>query len=354
MGVNVSLREERIFAWHRIPKSSRTVLISTLIIIVFLTPNLAEGYESTWYKIDLDSEEHYNDALIDSNGDAWIFGDNGIIVFGEELTNWSLIETVTSEDLLTAYSNENLVVAAGTNGTVIYKTTQSEQWLDVSINSEENINSISLNSNDEIVIVTEESSIKIYKESSWLEINSFTSDDLFDITFENERGLISGSSGLILGSEDNGYTWEQRETPVLVSQSDIISIGFYKSNRAYAITSDGMILKSTQEALTTTVGYSWNIKEIESENYSTTLDVNLTSIEILSTTKIILTGKNGYVALSKDGGNIVTPQLLPDGYSDQNINDVAMETAFRGIIVGDNGMIFYTENGGKITQLVLK
>ena len=122
MGVNVLLREERIFAWHRIPKSSRTVLISTLIIIVFLTPNLAEGYESTWYKIDLDSEEHYNDALIDSNGDAWIFGDNGIIVFGEELTNWSLIETVTSEDLLTAYSNENLVVAAGTNGTVIYKT----------------------------------------------------------------------------------------------------------------------------------------------------------------------------------------------------------------------------------------
>ena len=160
---------------------------------------------------------------------------------------------------------KNLVVAAGTNGTVIYKTTQSEQWLDVSINSEENINSISLNSNDEIVIVTEESSIKIYKESSWLEINSFTSDDLFDITFENERGLISGSSGLILGSEDNGYTWEQRETPVLVSQSDIISIGFYKSNRAYAITSDGMILKSTQEALTTTVGYSWDIKEIESE-----------------------------------------------------------------------------------------
>ena len=147
MGVNVLLREERIFAWHRIPKSSRTVLISTLIIIVFLTPNLAEGYESTWYKIDLDTEEHYNDALIDSNGDAWIFGDNGIIVFGEELTNWSLIETVTSEDLLTAYSNENLVVAAGTNGTVIYKTTQSEQWLDVSINSEENINSISLNSN---------------------------------------------------------------------------------------------------------------------------------------------------------------------------------------------------------------
>ncbi len=347
MGVNVLLREERIFAWHRIPKSSRTVLISALIIIVFLTPNIAEGYESTWYKIDLDSEEHFNDALIDSNGDAWIFGDNGIIVFGEKLTNWSLIETVTSEDLLTAYSNENLVVAAGTNGTVIYKTTQSEQWLDISINSEEDINSISLNSNNEIVIVTQESSIKIYKESAWLEINSFTSDELFYITFENERGLISGSSGLILGSEDNGYTWEERETPVLVSQSDIISIGFYKSNRAYAITSDGIILKSTQEALTTTVGYSWNIKEIESENYSTTLDVDLTSIEILSTTKIILTGKNGYVALSKDGGNIVTPQLLPDEYSNQNINDVAMETAFRGIIVGDNGMIFYTENGGE-------
>ena len=52
--------------------------------------------------------------------------------------------------------------------------------------------------------------IQIFKDNEWLQINSLTSEKLFDITFENERGLISGSSGLILGSEDNGLTWEVR------------------------------------------------------------------------------------------------------------------------------------------------
>ena len=47
------------------------------------------------------------------------------------------------------------------------------------------------------------------------------------------------------------------------------------------------------------------MKEIESENLSTSLDVNLTSIEVLSTTKILLSGEGGYIALSEDGGNIV-------------------------------------------------
>ena len=67
----------------------------------------------------------------------------------------------------------------------------------------------------------------------------------------------------------------------------------------------------------------------------------------MSTTKILLTGQDGFVALSKDGGNIVTPQLLPEGSNNQTINDIAMDTAFRGIIVGDGGEIFYTENGGE-------
>ena len=72
----------------------------------------------------------------------------------------------------------------------------------------------------------------------------------------------------------------------------------------------------------------------------------MTSLEVLSTTKILLSGDNGYIALSKDGGNIVTPQLLPiEG--DFSINDIAMKNAFVGIIVGDNGTILYTENGGE-------
>ena len=283
-----------------------------MIVIIFITPNFAEGYyESSWNLIDSDSQNNYNAAIIDENGDAWVFGDDGEIIFGEKMGEWIQFDSPTNEDLKAAYANQELIVAAGNNGSVIYKQYSSENWIEIKMDNLIDAHSVSINSNNEIFIVSDNGEIWCFKQQNWIKIESLVSEDLNDIVFEGERGLISGSSGLILGSENNGETWEIRETPEEVSNSNIISIGFYGMNRGYAITSDGQILKSTQEALTTTVGYYWYLKEIESENMSTTLGINLTSIEVLSTTKILLSGENGYIALSKDGGNIVDPQLLP-------------------------------------------
>ena len=347
MGVTVANIENRIFSWQSIPQSSRIILITSMIVIIFITPNFAEGYyESSWSLVESNSQNNYNAAIIDENGDAWVFGDDGEIIFGEKMEDWIQFDSPTNEDLKAAYANEELIVAAGNNGSVIYKQYDTENWIEIKINNLIDVRSVSINSNNEIFIVSDNGGIWYFKQQNWIKIESLVSEDLNDIVFEGERGLISGSSGLILGSENNGETWEIRETPDEVSNSDIISIGFYGINRGYAITSDGQILKSTQEALTTTVGYYWYLKEIESENMSTSLGVKLTSVEVLSTTKILLSGENGYIALSKDGGNIVSPQLLPiEGVF--TINDIAMETAFVGIIVGDNGTILYTENGGQ-------
>ncbi len=340
--------ENRIFSWQSIPRSSRIILIATMMIIVFIMPNFAQGYyESSWNIVDTSSAENdYNAAIIDENGDAWVFGDNGEIIFGEKIEQWITFDSPTNEHLNTAYANDEFIVAAGNNGSVIYKQYDIENWIEIRIDSQIDVHAVSINSNNEIFTVSDNGEIWCFKEEEWVRIESLVSEDLNDIVFEGEMGLISGSSGLILGSENNGETWEIRETPNEVSNSDIISIDFFGINRGYAITSDGQILKSTQESLTTTVGYYWYLKEIESENMSTNLNINLTSVEVLSTTKILLSGENGYIALSKDGGNIVTTQLIPlEG--DFTINDIAMKTAFSGIIVGDNGTILYTENGGE-------
>jgi polar amino acid transport system permease protein len=323
------------------------MIISVMTIILFITPNYAEGYyESSWVLVETDSANNYNAAVVDKNGDGWIFGDNGEIVHGVNLEQWTQINSPTIENLTTAYQNDDLIVAAGNNGVVLYKQYDTDIWTQTIIPEIHVINAVSINSNNEIYTVGDTGEIWCFKDQNWVEVQLGIGENLLDIVFEGERGLISGTSGLILGSEDNGETWEIRETPEQVSESEIISIGYYGINRGYAITSDGQILKSTQEALTTTVGYYWNLKEIESENMSTSLDVSLTSVEILSSTKILLAGENGYIALSKDGGNIVTPQLLPID-KDFRINDIAMKTAFVGIIVGDEGNIMYTENGGE-------
>ena len=52
-GVCIVNPENRIFSWKSIPRSSRIILITTMIIVVLITPNLAEGYyESSWEQIE--------------------------------------------------------------------------------------------------------------------------------------------------------------------------------------------------------------------------------------------------------------------------------------------------------------
>lgn len=78
--------ENRIFSWQGIPKSSRIILISTMMVIVFITPNLADGYyESSWNPVEINTDNNYNAVIIDEEGNAWIFGDGGGIIFGENI-----------------------------------------------------------------------------------------------------------------------------------------------------------------------------------------------------------------------------------------------------------------------------
>ena len=214
MGVTVANIENRIFSWQSIPQPSRIILITSMIVIIFITPNFAEGYyESSWNLIDSDSQNNYNAAIIDENGDAWVFGDDGEIIFGEKMGEWIQFDSPTNEDLKAAYANQELIVAAGNNGSVIYKQYSSENWIEIKMDNLIDAHSVSINSNNEIFIVSDNGEIWCFKQQNWIKIESLVSEDLNDIVFEGERGLISGSSGLILGSENNGETWEIRETP---------------------------------------------------------------------------------------------------------------------------------------------
>ena len=124
-----------------------------MIVIIFITPNFAEGYyESSWILIDSDSQNNYNAAIIDENGDAWVFGDDGEIIFGEKMGEWIQFDSPTNEDLKAAYANQDLIVAAGNNGTVIYKQYSSENWIEIKMDNLIDAHSVSINSNNEIFI----------------------------------------------------------------------------------------------------------------------------------------------------------------------------------------------------------
>ena len=88
----------------------------------------------------------------------------------------------------------------------------------------------------------------------------------------------------------------------------------------------------------------------ESEGNSANLGENLTSIEIATTNKFLLSGKQGYLSMSKDGGNIVTKQITPLDNS-TSFNDITMMDSFNGVAVGSNGSLLLTERSGEDEQI---
>ena len=59
----------------------------------------------------------------------------------------------------------------------------------------------------------------------------------------------------------------------------------------------------------------------------------------------MLSGSNGYLSISLDGGNIVSQQMIPVS-NETAFNGFAMQDGFRGVVVGDSGVILRTENAG--------
>mgnify|MGYP007000463377 len=64
----------------------------------------------------------------------------------------------------------------------------------------------------------------------------------------------------------------------------------------------------------------------------------------------LLSGNDGYLSMSKDGGNIVTQQMIPLGNT-TSFYDITMLDGFNGIAVGSNGSLLLTERSGEDEQV---
>ena len=68
-------------------------------------------------------------------------------------------------------------------------------------------------------------------------------------------------------------------------------------------------------------------------------------MKVLGQFKFKNSGPGGYLSLSLDGGNIVSQQMIP--VSNETVfNGFAMLDGFRGVAVGDGGVLLRTENAG--------
>ena len=332
---------------HSISRYFAIVLLS--ILLVSVTAN-AQEYRSGW---DVVNSGVTSDLFsVEGEGEEiWVFGENGIVLGSQNSgAIWTQMESMGPSNLTMSDSGFGAFLAAGKDGTVIIKIDSGSQWEDISFDAgEEDIRGVSLNGNSSVVIVGSNGSIWKYDSGSWSDY-SISGVDLLDVSFlDSERGIAVGEEGAILFSDDGGATWDYRDAPSEASSSRIIDVEFYSDIRAYAITDMGEVMKSSRE-ISTPVGFLWNMQYFESEGGSSNLGVNLTSIEVATTNKFLLSGTEGYLSMSKDGGNIVNRQMIPiDNLT--AFNDIAMLDGFRGIAVGSNGSILITERAGEDEQV---
>tara|TARA_B100000945_G_scaffold185224_1_gene148504 strand:+ start:3327 stop:5714 length:2388 start_codon:yes stop_codon:yes gene_type:complete len=354
-----SVASETSLSGGRLGKRSHDFLIAfVLVALLFSFSDVsAQEVKSGWEVVDSGTEgDLYTAEYLD--GEMWAFGSGGVMISSiDEGRTWSESGISVNQDLTSSDSNFGAIAVAGKSGTVLLMN--EGVWTDLSTDLFGDITDIALTGNDSFVIVQQD---EIWTcevtEDEGAECNlasGFDDINFLGVSFlDSENGLISGEGGSIMASSDGGSNWEYRDAPSEVSTIGIIDIEYYSTIRAYAISEEGHILKSSREG-NVPVGYVWNVVEIEREyppgggdefeSGGNNLNFNVSRIEVLGQFKFMLSGSGGYLSISLDGGNIVSQQMIPVS-NGTVFNGFAMQDGFRGVAIGDGGMILRTENAG--------
>ncbi len=345
--------------------NGRSVKSSADLLIVFflftllfsLTEVSAQEVRSGWEVVDSGTEESLNTAEY-LDGEMWAFGSGGTMIRSiDEGRTWSESGISVSQDLTSSDESYESMIVAGNSGTVLLMN--GGVWFDVSSSQMGDITDIALTGNDSFVAIGSGGVWTCSVTEEWISECDLAIGDVgssyLSISFlDSKNGLISGESGAIIASTDGGLSWEYRDAPSEVSSTAIIDIVYYSTIRSYAISEEGHILKSSREG-NVPVGFVWSVVDIEREYPpgggdefeigGSTLDFEVSGMEVLGQFKFMLSGPGGYLSLSLDGGNIVSQQMIP--VSNETVfNGFAMMDSFRGVAVGDGGAILRTDNAG--------
>ncbi|MCE3226616.1 MAG: repeat-associated core domain protein, partial [Bacteroidetes bacterium] len=140
----------------------------------------------------------------------------------------------------------------------------------------------------------------------------------------------TGSGNTLYMTTNGGNTWVQ---PTGLTTGDIIDID-YAGSTAYAIVSDGSILKSTTYNTSTPV---WQQVILPGSN-----TMQFTDIEFYSSTNGCIVGKNGLYLSTNDGGITWTSVNLGIGQDFNKIDFKNDGSGTYGMIAGNYGTILYS------------
>ena len=330
---------ERIFSWSSLDPKSRVVILVSLLLICSIPHSSGQETITGWNEAESWTEHDLNAAAIHGER-VWVFGDSGIVRFSDDSgATWQNHTNLGDVDLISADSYQNSIAVLSADGIIYMKEDLESDWITID-SSQTGMKSIALAGEESLIIVGNEGAIWHYTDQAWRNRTTSFTENLHDIDFNGaEDGLAVGDSGTILATDDGGSTWDYRESPD--QDSTIVSVSYFNPYRMFAVSDSGQIIYSTSPG-----GFEWKLREIESAGYNTTLETNLSSIDVVSSSRILFTGPDGYLGLSLDQGLNVERNILPVGVN-SSFNDHAMFDYVLGIVVGDSGVILFTDRAGE-------
>ena len=330
---------ERFFSWSSIDSNSRVVILASILLICSIPHSTGQETITGWNEAESWTDHDLNAAII--HGElVWVFGDSGIVRFSEDSgATWQNHTNLGDVDLISADSYENTMVALSTDGIIYMKDGLESEWITID-SSQTGMKSIALAGEESLIIVGNEGAIWHYTDQTWWNRTTSFTENLRDVDFNGaDDGLAVGNAGTILATDNGGTTWDYREAPD--PESSIVSVSYFNPYRMFAVSDSGQIIYST-----TPGGFEWQLREIESAGYNTTIGIDISSIDVVSSSRILFSGPNGYLGLSLDQGLNVERNILPSGVN-TSFNDHAMFDYVSGIVVGDSGVILFTDRAGE-------
>ncbi|MCX6270547.1 MAG: YCF48-related protein [Bacteroidetes bacterium] len=168
---------------------------------------------------------------------------------------------------------------------------------------------------------------------SWTAQTSGVTNLLRSVWFVNDTtGYVCGGGGVILKTINGGNSWVPQTSGIT---SDLINIRFSGENTGYAVSSlstftNGTVLKTSNG------GNTW-----------TSVYTNTNGLLGLAVIGDVIYAGGGYetIVKSSDAGNTWT-QVNPASATANNYRSAAFFSANEGYVVGDVGLIYFTNDGG--------
>lgn len=156
-------------------------------------------------------------------------------------------------------------------------------------------------------------------------------NDVLDVSFVNgSTGWSVGRSGVILKTSDSGATWQHQRSNVDV---DLYGVSFVSTTRGWAVGDNNTVLRTVDGGMT------WVAQSLPG-----TAVRNMRSVAFFDENRGITTSTGGAIHYTADGGQ--SWLLATDPIASETLTDSSWSTASTAYVVGANGIILRSTNGG--------